>query len=256
LTVEVFLLVHYARIIHGVRRFPSRTGTLEKINQRAHHSRWALWFRSLFSVLDVHDFVTLNSPWWTLSAGQKVREFLESSPQARALEWGSGASTVWLGTFCSQVVSIESDHHWAQMIKDSVGDHVTIVTPAIPQAIGHGGVRSKRWGFRKLDFYDYVNAPDYVDGDFDLIVIDGRAREACFEVALGRLAPGGIILFDNTNRRRYRKALTGHSSQLTVEKTVGLTLIVPWPTETSIIRFNDSGASHSREAPLHSTIKV
>lgn len=167
-----------------------------------------------------------------------------SSPQARVLEWGSGASTVWLGSLCGSVVSIESDPHWASMVRGSVGDHVQILTPDIPPRTNAGAIRSRRFGFRHLDFNDYVNAVDHVEGRFDLIVIDGRAREACFEKALPRLAPGGMILFDNTNRRRYRLAVRSHRDTIVLTRHVGLTPIVLWPTETSVIRL----AAHSRYA--------
>jgi hypothetical protein len=238
----MFFLIQYARVVHAIRRYLSRTGTLSALDQRARNSRWWLWFRSVFSVLDFHDFVTLETPWWTLAAGRKVTDFLLRRPQARALEWGSGASTVWLGGLCASVTSIESDRHWAHMVRGSVPDHVQIVCPNVPRKRGHEAVSSKRWGFRSLDFSDYVGAAQELAGSFDIIVIDGRAREACFEVALDLLAPDGIILFDNTNRRRYRRALARHADRVCVERSIGLTPIVLWPTETSIVSLrNPSG---------------
>lgn len=232
----MFFLIQYARVIHAIRRFLSRTGLLSKLDEKARHSRWGLWFRSLFSVLDFHDFIQFDTPWWTLASGRRVRDFLESTPKPRALEWGSGASTVWLASLCDEVISIESDAHWADMVRGSVGPHVTILTPEIPLRTRHDQVASRRWGFRQYDFTHYVDAIDKTPGVFDLIVIDGRVREACFDKALGRLAPGGMILFDNTNRLRYRRALRAHAGQISVSTDVGLTPILPWPSETSIIR--------------------
>jgi len=237
----VIFLIHYARVVHAVRRLLSRTGVLARIDRRAGESRWWLWFRSLFSVLDFHDFITLDTPWWTLAAGRKVRDFLLTTPRPRALEWGSGASTVWLGRLCESVVSIESDAHWADMVQTRVGDNVTILTHEIPEAQDDTAVRSKRWGFRALDFTNYVHAADTVAREFDLIVIDGRARQHCLPVALSRLAPGGIILFDNTNRRRYRRALKSHRGLVKIERHIGLTPILPWPTETSIVSLQHPG---------------
>jgi hypothetical protein len=238
----MFFLVHYARAVQALRRFLSRTGVLAHLDRRRKSSVWAQWLRSVLSVLDFHDFIILETPWWTLRAGREVKGFLDATPHARALEWGSGASTVWLGSLCESVVSIESDPAWADMVKGSVGDHVGILTPAIPRRTHPSAVRSRRWGFQHLDFTDYVNAVDQVEGKFHLIVIDGRAREACFERALPRLAPGGMILFDNTNRRRYRRALRSHRDKIVLTRHVGLTPIVLWPTETSVIRL----AAHSR----------
>jgi hypothetical protein len=232
----MFFLVQYARVIHALRRFLSRKGVLSRVDDWAKRSRWGLWFRSLFSVLDFHDFITLDTPWWTLRSGRRVRDFLLHTPQPRALEWGSGASTVWLAPFCDEVISIESDANWASSVAESIPPQVALVTPDIPRVSDNRAVRSKRWGFRHLDFRHYVNAPDTLSGQFDLIVIDGRAREACFEKALGLLAPDGMILFDNTNRRRYRRVLSRHHDEIVVSRDIGLTPIVPWPTETSILR--------------------
>ena len=51
-------------------------------------------------------------------------------------------------------------------------------------------------------------------GEFDLVVVDGRARVACLQHAAKRLAPGGIVLFDDTQRPRYRAGLEGSGLQV------------------------------------------
>jgi hypothetical protein len=239
----MLFLIQYARVMHGLRRFLSRKGILSRLEARGKESDGRLWLRSLFSVLDFHDFQTLDTPWWTLASGRKVRDFLASTPDARVLEWGSGASTVWLGKRSAEVISIESDTTWAQMVRSSIPSHVRILTPPIPHATDRGGIRSRRMGFRHLNFSEYVNAIDTVPGLFDLIVIDGRAREACLDKALTRLAAGGIILFDNTNRRRYRVALAGYRDQISVTSDIGLTPILVWPSQTSIVRLSSGYAA-------------
>jgi predicted O-methyltransferase YrrM len=80
-----------------------------------------------------------------------------------------------------------------------------------------------------------VGAIDAIPGDFDLIVIDGRAREACFARALPRLAVDGMIVFDNTNRRRYRRAFKNHRDEIAVTMSTGLTPILPWPSTTALV---------------------
>jgi hypothetical protein len=239
----MFFLVHYARVMHGIRRFLSRKGLLISLDSRAEKSDGGLWFRSLFSVLDFEDFQTLDTPWWTLASGRKVHDFLASRPNARVLEWGSGASTVWLGKRSSEVFSIESDAAWAAMVRDSVPPHVHIVTPHIPVRAGRTGMASRRMGFRHLDFSQYVGAIDDIPGIFDVIVIDGRAREACLDKALTRLSTGGIILFDNTNRFRYRAALKRHHGTVIVSSDIGLTPILMWPSRTSIVRLTPDYAA-------------
>ncbi len=97
-------------------------------------------------------------------------------------------------------------------------------TPIVPSAKeGHTG----------LDFADYVATIDKVGGTFALIVIDGRAREACLTAALPRLEPGGIIVFDNSRRRRYRQAIA--AAGVTERRLRGLTPALPYPDRTSVL---------------------
>lgn len=229
------LLLFYARTLHALRAFLEHRGLLQRLDQSATRSTRALWLRSLLSVMDFDDFTKLDLPWWTFAASAEVQEFLSQRPQARVFEWGSGSSTVWLAQRSESVTSIESDASWAQRVSASVPGHVAILTPTIPLARRDTKVRSKRWGYRSLDFSAYVSAIDALPGDFDLIVIDGRAREACFARALPRLAEGGTIVFDNTNRRRYRRALENHRDQIAVTMSSGLTPILPWPSTTALV---------------------
>jgi hypothetical protein len=229
------LLGLYARVVHALRSLLQRRGLLQRLDGKAATSRRALWVRSLLSVMDFEDFTKLDLPWWTFAASQDVSEFLAQRPEARVLEWGSGSSTVWLAKRSASVTSIESDAGWAQMVSASVPEHVTIVTPPVPGATTSTGARSQRWGYRSLDFTSYVSAIDAVPGDFDLIVIDGRARVACFERALLRLAHGGLIVFDNTNRRRYLRVLRRHREHIAVRMFRGLTPILPWPSTTALV---------------------
>ncbi len=239
------LLLLYARAIHTLRGALERRGLLQLLDERATRSTRALWVRSLLSVMDFDDFTKLDLPWWTFSASAEVRDFLAQRPHARVFEWGSGSSTVWLARRSASVTSIESDAGWAQRVSRSVPGHVTMVTPAIPRATKDTPVHSKRWGYRSLNFSAYVNAIDAIPGDFDLIVIDGRAREACFARALPRLAEGGTIVFDNTNRRRYRKALKNYRNEIAVTMSTGLTPILPWPSTTALVTKRSAQAATS-----------
>ncbi len=107
-----------------------------------------------------------------------------------------------------------------------------LLRPPTPSA--HPVVPSAKEGYAGLDFAPYVAAIDEVSGDFDLVVIDGRAREACLERALPRLADGGIVVFDNTRRRRYRRAI--EAAPVVELRLRGLTPTLPYPEQTSVLR--------------------
>lgn len=192
----------------------------------------AVWFRSLFAIYDFEDLVHLDLPWWTFEAIDTVEEFLAQHPNARVFEWGSGASTVWLANRAREVISVEHDAIFAEKVQDFLKDR-TNVQLTVSQAEDQGNVRSGKSGYERQFFDAYVSAIGNFGGQFDLIVIDGRAREKCLEVAVPRLADGGIIVFDNAGRSRYWNGL--NSSGLPTKLTRGLTVGLPYPDSTAIL---------------------
>ena len=91
---------------------------------------------------------------------------------------------------------------------------------------------SGRHDLRGNSFRAYVGAMDETDEIFDLIVIDGRCRKQCMKRAVAHLKPGGAILLDNTDMRRYRDIAPTQPLKKIV--TRGLTPSLPYPTETTI----------------------
>ena len=234
----------YANLLHRLRRRLIRWGWIQSFGRPINPTRWRLWARSLLSVLDVEDFIALDVPWWTLASTQKVEQFLAARPGARVFEWGSGGSTLWLAKRSESVISVEYDGSWADTMQPLLPENVRLIREVPDRLTGAPGeVRSKRMGFRHLDFADYVDAIAREEGLFDLIVIDGRAREACLDRAMTKLADGGGIVIDNTNRRRYRRALRSLPVPVERHVTKGLTPIVPWPTETTLVSFRMAGAN-------------
>jgi predicted O-methyltransferase YrrM len=93
---------------------------------------------------------------------------------------------------------------------------------------------SRRRGHEHLDFTDYVGAIDDVPGQFDLVVVDGRARVACARRALPRLAPDGVLLLDNANRDEYAPIVAHPGLEVRVLR--GATPCLPYPTATALVR--------------------
>lgn len=226
----------YVRVMWGVRHVARTTGLLGILDRRAQRSRTGLWLRTLLSIYDFDDLRTLDVPWWTLVATRTVEEHLGRLTESSVFEWGSGASTHWLAARCDSVVSVEHDLVWASRVGAGLPGHaeVVVVEPD-PVAGAEHPARSSKRGFTDLDFSRYVAAIDACSGPFDVIVIDGRARQACLVAAVRHLAPDGIIVFDDTERRRYRRSIANMPS-LHVHWTFGLTPCVPYPAGTALLR--------------------
>ena len=225
----------YVRGVHALGRPLRRAGVLDALERRAPRSRPATWLVSLFAIHDVDALGRLDLPWWTFDSAAQVADHLRRHPGARVFEWGSGASTLWLAARAGSVHSVEHHGGWAARLAPRLPHHVTLrvvearrsAAPEVPSAKpGHAG----------LDFAAYVAAIDDVPGTFDLVVIDGRAREACLARAVDRLSPHGVIVFDNVDRRRYVHAIESLGDRLAVTMTRGLTPALPYPTRTALLR--------------------
>ena len=227
----------YVASARTLRRLLARVGLLGALDRWAARDRAGLWVRSLLSIYDLPDLLRYDVPWWTFEASDRVAGFLRERPQARVFEWGSGASTVWLSRRSGSVTSIEHDAQWAGHVRPVLpGNAVVHVVEPAPATGGPEQVLSEKPGFEGLDFRAYVDSLDDSDGTFDLVVVDGRARNACFHRAVSRLAPGGVLVFDNVDRARYREAIATSPIPVDVEWTRGLTPALPYPTRTALVR--------------------
>ncbi|HEY2044130.1 MAG TPA: class I SAM-dependent methyltransferase [Jatrophihabitans sp.] len=191
-----------------------------------------------FTLTKVHDSVALaelDIPWWTYRAIDAVQAWLEQrNGPVRAFEYGSGASTTFLARRVAEIHSIEHHPAFAKVMLEALSEHSNVdlqLVEAMPSE--YPAVPSRKEGYKGVDFAGYVASIDKVGGEFDLIVIDGRAREACLMAALRHLKPDGMIVFDNSFRRRYRARL---STVQVVERVYrGLTPTLPYPDQTSLI---------------------
>ena len=228
---------------HGLRRVGVLGDESPPRSQRGRH-----WAYSLFCAHDSLAIAELDVPWWTYGAIDAVEGWLADRERpVRAFEWGSGASTLWLAQRVDRIDSVEHHRGFGDMIADELATrddrrathavlHVVEPEPSAAPLIG-----SRKEGMGGLDFAGYVGHVDAVGGEFDLIVVDGRAREACLVAGLPHLAAGGIILFDNTRRHRYREAIEG--APVREERYRGLTPTLPYPDQTSILRHRATGTA-------------
>jgi len=225
----------YAAAAQGGGRLARRVGLLgdnpPPLEHRVRH-----WAYSLGSVHDSLAIAKMDVPWWSYASIDAVNAWLDARDrQVRAYEYGSGASTFWLARRVSEVHSVEHHRGFGEMMAGELEPlenvHFRIVesTPADRPRVG-----SAKEGYRGQDFFDYVNSIADVPDEFDLVVIDGRAREACLSVTLPRLAADGLIVFDNSRRRRYREAIA--ETSVSEARYFGLTPTLPYPDQTSLLR--------------------
>ncbi|MBI4081034.1 MAG: class I SAM-dependent methyltransferase [Candidatus Lambdaproteobacteria bacterium] len=104
-------------------------------------------------------------------------------------EYGSGNSTLWWAARCKKVVTVEHDASWYGRLADRIPPNVTAL---------HVPVDASGAYCRKV--LDYRGA-------FDIVMIDGMDRErvACAKNGLEALTPAGVMVWDDSERERYRE---------------------------------------------------
>ncbi|HEY5516542.1 MAG TPA: class I SAM-dependent methyltransferase [Pengzhenrongella sp.] len=194
--------------------------------------------RTLFAIHDVDDMIRLDTPWWTYGSIRVVEEHLgRLDGGARVFEYGSGASSLWLAARSGEVHTVEHDAGFAEVMRDALtrsglADKVTLhEVPA--EDSGTPVTRSGRRGEDSVDYTAYARSIELPGGDFDLVVVDGRARVACLHAALGQLAPGGLVVFDDAQRPRYRAGI--RSAGLPVRAIWGMVPSLPYPRQTAVL---------------------
>ena len=112
------------------------------------------------------------------------------------LEWGSGGSTQTFAPCVERYYSIEHNAEWAACVQAELPPNVTFIhqDPEWP----HEGVARAEEG----QFDRYVGACEtFGQKHFDAILIDGRARMACFRESIQWTQPGGVVFIHDFWRR-------------------------------------------------------
>ena len=110
-------------------------------------------------------------------------------------EFGSGSSTIWFARRAGQVVSVEHDRQWEQLVRPHLPDNATLYLAE---------VRGDEFEAAERD--PYTGALEHMGGEFDLILVDGMARNSCVRVATERLPNRGVLVLDDADRIAYRPA--------------------------------------------------
>lgn len=126
-------------------------------------------------------------------------------------EWGAGGSTLFLAERVRSVVSVEHDREWianvVRKIHETGGiNNVSLFTcepEEITTRVPNYGSSDSRYS--EKTFFNYVSKiDDYPDEDFDVVIVDGRARNHRIRHAIRKVRVGGYLILDNSEREEYR----------------------------------------------------
>jgi hypothetical protein len=231
----------YVWIMQSTKGFLSFIHVLPLLDKLARKHQRFHYLRSLLAIYQLDDMIALDVPWWTYSAIAAIDQHIKKLDYKPAVfEYGSGASTIWLARRCDRVISVEHDKIWYQRLKNKIAgiSQVKLILQEPEKDQTDKKYRSKK--MPRASFKSYVKAIEQSDQLYDLIIIDGRSREACLETCLSFLKPNGIIVFDNSDRKRYQPAI--QASTLMVHRYAGIVPGSPFKSETAILTRNVASA--------------
>lgn len=113
-------------------------------------------------------------------------------PTDRALEWGTGRSTVWFASRVAHLISVEHNPTWGESVSqelDRCGLASRVDLRVLPDGVEE-----------KPDSRYVSVAKDIAPGTLDLCLVDGVSRDHCVLACLKKLKPGGLLVVDNINK--------------------------------------------------------
>ncbi|MDB5047974.1 MAG: Radical domain protein [Fibrobacteres bacterium] len=154
----------------------------------------------------------VRKPWMKYREIGIMEDLLRALKPQRALEWGAGYGTSHFSRLLppgGEWLAVEHDVDWAERIRQDAPPNVRVSAVPPEKNSWAPGDGDGSYG----DFREYVEYPARF-GDYDFILVDGRARDACLRQARYLLAPGGVVVLHDANRDFLRKPLELYPRQI------------------------------------------
>lgn len=144
-------------------------------------------------------------PWITFNARKWLDRILTT--EMSVFEWGSGGSTLYFAKRCGVLVSVEHDPVWFEKVASKL-EGLTNLTYKLIEPHRGPGYRSSDNLYKGLSFEKYCKyILNFPDNSFDLVVVDGRARNNCIKPALSKIKQEGFLMLDNSERKIYESGI-------------------------------------------------
>ena len=150
-------------------------------------------------------------PFIPFRAQEWLNHFLKSD--MCVFEYGSGGSTLFIAKRVKSMVSIEHDQKWYQYIDAALKkraikncEYLLIEPENGDLMLKDSNLISSQLIFKPFKKY-ITQIEEYPDNSFDLVSVDGKARNLCVKYAIRKVRKGGILLLDDSNRGVYRPSL-------------------------------------------------
>lgn len=159
-------------------------------------------------------------PWMNDREIALIEEYL--TPSTIMLEWGSGGSTMHFSKLVKDYYSIEHDDKWYFKVLIDKPDNVKYYYQP-PNILVHPNESSHQ------SHKDYIERAGKLNTQFDVVLIDGRARLACAIYIKKYLHKNSIVFihdFWKRQRTRYRPVLDHYTEIESIKDTVQTIIVL------------------------------
>jgi predicted O-methyltransferase YrrM len=128
-------------------------------------------------------------PWMTYPAIEFLQKTINKNH--RIFEFGCGASTIFFAKNAKEVVGLETDKRWLEIVKNNLSEKKLNAEIHLME----DGIENE----------NYENFPNNFSEKFDFIIIDSIKRFRCAKNSIKFLKDGGTIILDDSQRENYKK---------------------------------------------------
>lgn len=209
-----------------------------------HHSRlWKYFFT--WKRLAESNSVKAKLPWISFPVIDFLKENLTSD--SKVFEFGGGGSTLFFLERVKEVVTVEHNKEWFDILSSNITDKKKW-TPLFIEPTTNTSYDSSQFAnpdayfssdkdYINMDFRRYASSIDaYTDGYFDVVLVDGRVRPSCMKHSISKVKKGGYLILDNSDRAYYLEYFLKNDAHLFEEiiNYSGPTPFCSWFNRTSI----------------------
>lgn len=141
------------------------------------------WVKSFFKKEPV-DMDGKPIPWSSFSYVEFIRKRLNKDMDV--FEFGCGNSTLFYSKFVNKIFAVEHDKRWYDVINKKIPENVVLYLKSLETG----------------EYFDYLCE---LKRKFHIIVIDGRERIKCVKYSVRYLHNNGVIILDDSERKKYKK---------------------------------------------------
>lgn len=128
-----------------------------------------------------------DTPWMTKDSINLIEQLM--NPEDVGIEFGSGRSTIWFAKRCKEIISIEDNAKWFDIVSKKIEGKSNITY-----------LKKQANDENPLDCPYTEIFKEVKDESLDFIVNDGKCRGAIALKAIEKLKTGGMMILDNAER--------------------------------------------------------